>query len=464
MMAENTIKREPQVKISYDELSAYVMLPVRGSEDSYTVEEVMNALAKSNVTYGIDSAKVREMVETKNYGKEVLVAQGTPAVNGIDARFELNFNDKLDKKPLIREDGSVDYWSIHAIEVVEEGQVLATYVEPVDGKNGISVKGRELVAKKGRPLPPLTGKGFERSEDNLTYTASISGKIEKNKNRITILPIYEVAGDADLKIGNIDFRGDVVIHGNVCPGESIRCTGSITVDGVSEGCTMKAGKDIILRGGVIGGEKTKITAKGNIIAKFIEFADMEAEGYIEADSAMNSEIISYDKLYFHGNPGAVVGGSVFGCAGVEADCLGNDSEIKTEVGAGIHRKMRERRFRLESNVQEDRDMIKKLENGLKKFDEYSKEKGIDMSEDERRVALLRAKIEKQSQLCSDKEALALLDLIEKRGENATVKVNKSVYPGVDISIDSVSFRHKYKDSHVEFYSIGDNIRMLPIEE
>ena len=87
-----------------------------------------------------------------------------------------------------------------------------------------------------------------------------------------------------------------------------------------------------------------------------------------------------------------------------------------------------------------------------------------MSEDERRVALLRAKIEKQSQLCSDKEALALLDLIEKRGENATVKVNKSVYPGVDISIDSVSFRHKYKDSHVEFYRIGDNIRMLPIEE
>ena len=457
-------KKEPIIRISNDEMQAFLTLPAPTNDEFYTVEIVRMLLRSKGVREGYIEENIQQMVKDQIYGYEIPIAKGIPAVDGVDAFYQFNFNLETNGKPLIRPDGSVDYWSIHAIEVVEEGQVIATYVEPVDGTNGMSVKGRELVAKKGRPLPPLTGKGFERSEDNLTYTDSISGKIEKNKNRITILPIYEVAGDADLKIGNIDFRGDVVIHGNVCPGESIWCTGSITVDGLSEGCTMEAGKDIILRGGVIGGEKTKITAKGNIIAKFIEFADMEAEGYIEADSAMNSEIISYDKLYFHGNPGAVVGGSVFGCAGVEADCLGNASEIKTEVGAGIHRKMRERRFRLESNVQEDRDMIEKLDNGLKKFDEYAKEKGVDMSEDERRVALLRTKIEKQSQLCTYKEALALLDIVEKRGENATIKVNKSVYPGVDISIDSVSFRHKYKDSHVEFYRINDNIRMLPIEE
>ena len=34
-------------------------------------------------------------------------------------------------------------------------------------------------------------------------------------NRILIVPVYEIFGDVDVNTGNIDFNGDVVIHGNI---------------------------------------------------------------------------------------------------------------------------------------------------------------------------------------------------------------------------------------------------------
>ena len=140
-------------------------------------------------------------------------------------------------------------------------------------------------------------------------------------DRIMIQSVYEVSGNVDLATGNIDFRGDVIIHGNVTTGSKIKATGNITIDGTAEGCTIEAGKDIILRGGMIGGEKASIKAKGNITAKFIEYSTVEAEGAIEASSAMNSTIVSYDRIFFRGKNATVVGGSVYGCAGIETDGL-----------------------------------------------------------------------------------------------------------------------------------------------
>lgn len=38
--------------------------------------------------------------------------------------------------------------------------------------------GRVIAAKKGKGLPPLVGRGFDKSVDGLTYTAAIDGKLK----------------------------------------------------------------------------------------------------------------------------------------------------------------------------------------------------------------------------------------------------------------------------------------------
>lgn len=43
-------------------------------------------------------------------------------------------------KPKIREDGTVDYWSMNLIEVVREGQEIAKYHPAVEAKAGVDVK------------------------------------------------------------------------------------------------------------------------------------------------------------------------------------------------------------------------------------------------------------------------------------------------------------------------------------
>lgn len=250
-MAERN-QMEPQVRFGYEDMEAYMSLPAPTGEN-YILKDLRDALLQRGITYGVDENVLESMIRDRRYEQEVLVAKGTPAGEGRDGYYEYHFKQKLSQKPKQLPDGSVDYWSIEKVETVKAGQVVAVYHPAVQGENGTNVKGRPLNAKRARELGPLKGKGFSRSEDNLTYTADVDGKIEMMNDRIIILSVYEIAGNADMSVGNIDFRGDVVIHGNVCSGVNIKCSGSITIDGVVEMAQLSAGKDIVLRGGMMGG-------------------------------------------------------------------------------------------------------------------------------------------------------------------------------------------------------------------
>ena len=295
---EIVLKKEPKIRISYDEMEAYLLLPTPLEiDEEYTFDDVMEKVRAAGVKIGINETKISAMIQERYFDRECLIAKGIDVVNGVDAYFDYNFDTNFNKVPSLREDGTVDYWSIHTVELVEEGQVIAEYHEPVEGSNGMTVKGKLLVAKRGKPLPQLAGKGFVRSEDNKTYTCTMNGKIEMKENRILISDVHEVHGDVGLKTGNIDFRGDVIIHGNVPTGAVIRATGSITVDGTVEGAILDAHKDIIIRGGMLGAGRGTVITKGNLFVKFMEYSRVKAHGSVTTDSLINCKVSAYDKLY-----------------------------------------------------------------------------------------------------------------------------------------------------------------------
>lgn len=455
-------KREPQIRTSFDEMEAYIVLPSVDDKEPWTMGEIRAALNQRNIKVGVDEELLNKMIESKTYGREVCFAKGKKAVDGEDGYYQYNFNLDFNQKPTIRPDGSVDYWSIHNVEIVEEGQVIAIYNDPVEGQDGITVTGKLLVSKRGRPQQPLVGKGFERSEDGKVYTATETGKIEMQKSRIMISSIYEVYGNVDLQTGNIDFRGDVLIHGNVTTGARIKATGTITIDGTAEGCILEANKDIILRGGMIGGERAQIRSKGNITAKFIEYSTVEADGFIEATSAMNSTLVSYDRIIFSGPHATVVGGSIYGCAGIEANSFGNNSEIKTEVYAGVHKKITQRIHVLEANIESSKALVGKINMGIKQFDEMAKERHIDVNSDERRISLLRTRIAKQAEISAYTDELTHLNAIVERSKGARVRVINMVHPGVEVSINEKKVRVKDSHKSVEFVMRNDKIVMLSI--
>lgn len=454
---------ECKVRISADEMEAFLLLPVPTPGESYTKEGLIELIQQGRVNYGIDEDAVARMVDGRIFGREVCVARGMPPIDGKDGFFQYNFNMDLNKKPMVREDGSVDYWSIHTIEMVEAGQVIATYNAPIEGQDGKTVTGKPKIAKRGRPQPPLTGKGFSRSEDNITYTADITGKIEFKNNRIQILSVYEVSGDVDVHTGNIDFRGDVVIHGNVTVGAVVKATGSVTVDGICEACTIEAGKDILLRGGVLGGHKAIVRSKGNIHAKFFEYSNIEAEGSIEVNSALSSNMISYDRIMLEGKRASIVGGYTYATGGMEAVTLGNANEVKTKIHVGASTEVLKGIIDVQNHLEDAKQVLEKITQGLDQFELMARERGINVSNDERRIVLLRTKMAKQAEIASDTKELERLNAIVERGKGATVRVVRDVYPGTTIAIDQATLLVREVQSSIEFVKRQGNIIMTAME-
>lgn len=442
--------QEPYVRIADDEMAAYLTLPPLNAGESYDPEDLLYLVAYSGLAYGVNKEFVRKMAKENMTGREYQIAKGVPVIDGVDGYFEYKFNTELNNRPTVHPDGTVDYWSIHAVEIVEEGQLLAIYHEPVAGQNGVTVRGKYLTAKKGRPQPPLVGRGFERSADGKTYTASMEGKIEKRDNRLQISTVYEVTGDVDMHTGNIEFRGDVIVHGNVVSGFSIKATGSVTVDGTSEACYIEAGKDIILRGGLLGGGKGVLKSKGNIFARFIEYATVEAEGFLDATSAMNSKITCYDKVYMSGRNANIIGGEVYGTGGLEVANVGNTSEVATTVAVGMTKELIAEMARLENQLSTDNEVVRKINEGIEQFDEAARAANLNLRNDERRVALLRTRIMKQAEIAKEKEALTRLQDIMERAKNAKVRVFGIAYCNVRVNVNTSSTKVIEMCREVEF--------------
>lgn len=454
-------EQKPMVRVTYDEMEVYMMLPEPGPDEEYTVAMLTQALEEKGVSTGIETEKLNAIIAQKFYNSEVLVARGTKAIDGIDGYYDYNFNANFDRKPKVLPDGSVDYWSVHSIEAVVAGQVIAIYHPAVEGTDGVTVKGRPLVAKHGREQMPIKGKGFERMNDNLTYTASIDGKIEMQNDRIVILPVHELYGNAELAGGNIDFRGDIVIHGNVESGVVIRSTGSITIDGIVEACTLEAGKDIILRSGMLGGNKASVKTKGNITAKFFEFTNVECEGDLQADVLMDSTVSCQGQVILNGPRGSIIGGKVHAIRGIVVSTLGNDAEKKTEVFVGAGIDVYSRLRVIEKKIEATRAELDKIEDGLHQFDTLQKERGVSYANDPRRMSLLRVKIKDTATLASDEEEARKLQILAEGSKGACVSVTKEVYPGVIINIDEMKFTLKNIGKGIEFFKMPDKIATRP---
>src|SRR5690606_12118002 len=94
--------------------------------------------------------------------------------------------------------------------------------------------------------------------------AVIDGQVSITENdKINVFPIFEVKGDVDFRVGNIDFVGMVLIRGNVLSGFKIKATGDIRIMGEVEAADLEAGENIEIMAGVVAQGKGSIIAGRN---------------------------------------------------------------------------------------------------------------------------------------------------------------------------------------------------------
>ena len=143
--------------------------------------------------------------------------------------------------------------------------------------------------------------------------AMIDGRVSLKNEEINILPVYEVNGDVDLKSGNIDFLGVVIIKGNVRDGFKVKAEGDVIVEGLVEDATIISGANIFVKNGILGKEGGNgiIRAEGSVNTKFLQNIKVNAKKNIEVlDHILNSDVEADDCILAINGKGKIIGGRV----------------------------------------------------------------------------------------------------------------------------------------------------------
>ena len=422
----------PIIHISADKLSAWLMVfPPVGEGKELDREMLDKALEVSKVTFGVDEGLLGRLPGEQNpYFSLFTLAKGIPAHNGKDGQIIERFEKVVERKFEVDEHDRVDYASLHFFQSVEAGDVICEAILPTKGEPGRTVLGQELPAKDGKEAPLTKGQNTEISEDGTKLLATQAGHVEYVGRSFQVRAVLEIAENVDYSTGNINYMGDVHIHGRVCSGFSVQAAGNITVDGVVESATVEAGGDLIVAKGIVGDRDSVVKAHRDIYAKYLENSIVHARANLQADCIVNSEVYSDGEIEVRSGRGIIVGGRIRAGKKVSAKVIGSKSESQTRIYLGGEPCMEYERQELAAVIEEAEDELEKLEKRPNSPDKLERMKRLQFD-----LSVNRIKLEQM-----DEELAKKQEEIENLG--GCKLVADIAYPGLVLTICDIKARLK----------------------
>lgn len=457
------------VVLNIDQNHMWVSLAIKEPDHeetvNFTTDFIMDFLKENGVKAGINKTAIEALVSSMPYEEEVVVASGKPAVDGRNGVYQYLVPLEDQKaKPVVAQDGSVDYLNSLKLAMVEEGQTFAIYEPPTKGEYGYTVFSEMVKPAPGRHAPVLRGKGFNVSEDGREYKAKLSGRIYTDNGRIIIEPLYEVRQNLDIEHGNIAFNGDVQIGGDVRSGLSIVAEGSIFVNGHVGNCQLRAGGNIIIGKGVQGKYGCKISARGDVAASFVERCNITAEGNVYADSLMDCRVFARNSVFVTSKKGCIIGGHVSALQGITAKEIGNELGIVTRVQFGETNLHREELNRYKARLKKVKEDIHLLE---RQMDKYDRIEGSEMSREMElmRMQVIRAKVLRQAEQRRLEDTIPQVEEELRSAEkDSFVRVTGAIYPGAVIVTETASYAQEEAYKDVYYKQHAGQIKPLSPEE
>ena len=321
-----------EVFVSKDQLEATVSLRDDIPTDfQISKEDFLDFLRERKIVFGLKAEAIECIISHPlEMDYPIVVAEGILPQNGTSGYL---INKAVVEKEPESDVGNKAFnlKNVMKINSVKSGQLLAEIVQPTIGIPGKSVYGIPIPAKNGRPLTLRPGKNVIYHLNNVF--ATIDGQISIKPNTINVFPVFEVDGDLDLKTGNIDFIGNVIIHGNVPSGYTIKAGGDIRVDGLVEGAELIAGGSIAISGGIAGANRGYVEAGVGIQSSYLNQANCKAGQEIVVDSSiLHSQIECSGSVICR--KGHIIGGKITAFKHVEAADIGNYHYMQTLLFIG----------------------------------------------------------------------------------------------------------------------------------
>lgn len=351
-----------RIGITDDRMAVYLECSALDKNLDPIVMQIQSELGQMKILNAPQPERLRELLQAaKGEQKErihIQLVEGRAPVPPKDGAIEwvqdfFNFDFMIDEKT-----GTIDYRHRVAHLTVSEGQYLARVTNPVPGQEGMDVLGKRIPVEKAKRVKLRIGANVRGGEqpDGLYLYAACTGRIRLESEALTIDKVFHVHGDVGMETGNIDFPESLVIEGDVLAGSTVKAGGDIEIQGFVEAADIEAGGNLTVLGGINSAAGKRISAGGELRAKFI------LNAYIEAgkDIIVEREVIQ-STLNTRGSivmpNGRLVGGESTALGNITVCQAGSEGMMKTCLVVGED-------YLLAAQLEERNQKIAKLEKDL----------------------------------------------------------------------------------------------------
>ncbi|MBN2319185.1 MAG: DUF342 domain-containing protein [Acidobacteria bacterium] len=343
------------VKVSPDRLKAWVAVTQAFGGEPFSEKLLADILEANHITFGIKKDVLREIQKT-GWSEKKLIAEGVSPVEGEKAKFVPLVEESEHKGiPQEREDGSVDYKDLGLYITVSEGTPLLKHFPPTEGSPGKGVDGKPIPTPPVRDRVLLPGVGSAISPDDPSIIiATRAGKPFYDDNSVRVDPTLEV-NKVDPSTGNVIFDGNIVVWGPVEAGYTIQAGHDLTILDTVEGADLIAGNDITLVTGIYGRGKSKISLKGNLMARFLNDCTIQCGGNIDVTDLMSHCFVECQgalHLGELGGKGQIIGGNIQVLEKAQARIIGSISEITTRIAVGPSKELLSKIARIKEEIEQ----------------------------------------------------------------------------------------------------------------
>jgi len=284
--------------------------------------------------------------------------------------------------------------------------------------------------------------------------------VKTDRDKINVFPIYEVNGDVDYNIGNIDFIGTVVIRGNVLPGFKIRASGDIRVTGGVEAAELEAEGSIEINAGIVGQNKALVKAGHNLKSSFIQDAVVEAGNELTvSQSIMHSTIRAGKAVNCVGAKGLIVGGTIQAGERVTARTIGNSMSTATVIEVGVLPELRNELIQLRGQLKVLMENLDKTEKALTLLDQLAAAGQLGPDRVAMRIKLNHTKKQSLEEQNVIKDRILEIEKSLEDSEKSKVEVISTIYGGAKIVIGRYTKFIKDASNRMTFRLIEGDISM-----
>ncbi len=412
------------IRISDDCMQAFLQIP-ETIDFEPTQTDLLNVLKAHEVSHGILDKNLQDIVRNKIRGKEICVAQGKVPFAGKSGWYELFFKNCIEYSHYVPPDKEVDYSDVDFIESVTSGAMLAKYHPAQTDTDGMTVTAIRVEGSTGEDLEPLTGNGIRYDADTCTYFATITGypTYSAVTSSLNVWNVYKINGDVSY-LQSMAFDGIIKVSGSVQNLAVLRAKGDIIIDGFVEGAHIFSDQNVIIKGGVNGGEQGSVTAGGFVHGKFFENAKIQCIGNVEGNYFLNCNIKTDNGVFARGRKSRILGGNISAAYCIEAAIIGTNAVQKTIFEVGDTASAERRIADFNKDREEAAEKMQALEMGKQKLIMLLGEDAVQNNDLYNKTCEAIAFEERQ--LAEFDREIARLNAVMKKASKAYVKVHSKV--------------------------------------